>query len=133
MMPNAKFRYGRETALALSAVLAVGTLFAAGCQLSPAAEKRVRMRARNVARTLDMAARSEQSRPARLARTTAMIKERAETDVHNTQRNFRNIQFYIDRDLNRWPENQQRYQRWLGDVFEGKPENIEPVIVFMFL
>ena len=114
---------------------ALSLLFVAanmGCEPSPRAERQVRMRTDNMARTLGGLASSEASRPARLQTSLDFIPSALARDANKLQRSGDYAKFWWDRQLQRFQERQPVYRDEAGRILWGKPQRIEHDAIIMF-
>ncbi len=115
-----------------SALVAIAAVLTLGCQPSPVAERRLRMRTEGVRDTAGMWAASEQDRPSRLDRASAAVgtdwsrRERLSTQA------LENLEEWQARDWRRWRDRQRVYADELGRILWGHPERIEQRAIIMF-
>ena len=117
--------------------LVVGVTVLAGlpaltaCQ-HPAAQRRLAARERSVQLTVETMARRERAADQRLQRTAEFIREDLKHDGTQLDRDLRALGAYLEDDLRRWQKRQSERNHKLGEIFGGKPENIERTLI-MFL
>lgn len=108
-------------------------LAAAGCTLSTPAARALEAREQRLQRTFRAIGESEAMRPARLDRTLRAAGNALALSVVQTEENGRELDAAIRHEFQRFEDNQPKYQRAIGRILAGKPENIERfLIVFLF-
>lgn len=123
----------RPRLLAVAACLSLVALLAsAGCEPSPDAQRQVRMRTNNMARTASVYAGSEASRPGKLQRAGDYISMSVQRDVARVPRAGGYIEDWWNRDCKRVQERQPVYLDEAGRILWGKPETIEHNAIIMF-
>jgi hypothetical protein len=105
-----------------------------GCQ-HPAAEQELKYRRDNLDWTTRTLAERERVPVAsqRLHYTDQVIRESIQQDVLNTGRDARALKAYLDFDVQRFRDRQREYRDTINEGLWGKPEEIEPSAIFMFL
>ena len=76
--------------------------------------------------------RTEQEQPAQLANTLNVIEKDVKRDALLTEENCSQFGEYIERDWQRWHDQQAEYRRWIYDAVKGNPQNLEPVAIILF-
>lgn len=96
------------------------------------AEQRLERRRESIRRIVRLAETHEQSRPARLDCAFTWIGINLHRHGERFDASLERAGRWIDRDIERAPERQSRYQRKLEQILRGKPEKIEPDAIRMF-
>jgi hypothetical protein len=112
--------------------LCTSSLALTGCQHKQFADERADRRAGVMQHTLETIAESEAVRPARLERAGRWIEKEIADDVVNTEQNAGEFVEFFRRDFDRFKNRQTDYQRTIGEILYGKPENLEPNAIRLF-
>ncbi len=103
-----------------------------GCQSQRLAQSRLDRRAGNLRWTADRLADREQRNADWIHRDLQYIRDRLQLDAVRTERNFVELDRWIQRDVDRWIDRQPVYRREIERILRGKPERIEPTAVWLF-
>jgi len=134
-VPITTSHHARRFALrggALGAVVAAGLIVLSGCDPSPYAQRRLRMREERLNYTVQTWARSEEIRPGRLEHDIAFIPQDLELHAARLKRAG---QWFVDwqkRDAERFRQRGPIYLDKTGKVMWGKPERIEDNAITLF-
>ena len=119
----------RQPAWSYRALLALAGLVAlVGCH-NPAAQRRMAARQRSLQTTADVLTHRERIGVQRLQRAADFIREDVNRDKREFRRDLRALKAHLEVDLRRWQERQGSYREKLGEIFGGRPENIEPTVI----
>ena len=69
----------------------------------------------------------------RLERDAEFIRKDVQRDELKFHRDLRMLEAYLRFDLQRWQDRQPLYRERIGEILRGKPEQIEPSAIVMFL
>jgi hypothetical protein len=119
----------RWTLVLLSAGMAVASV---GCQHSPPADRRTRMRTEKMQATARVWAKSEQGRPAKVRRALEFIPQDLERQRAALKRSAAHVEDWQKRDFERWRQRQRVYLDEAGRILWGKPEQIERNAIILF-
>ncbi|MBU0639055.1 MAG: hypothetical protein KKB50_09340 [Planctomycetes bacterium] len=104
-----------------------------GCQQRQHAEDRVQARWEGIGRTWETYVAREADSPPHLHRADRYIRQRLSRDARAAERDFRQVEVYLERDLRRWRERQPIYRNKAAELLRGKPETIEHTAIHLFL
>lgn len=104
-----------------------------GCRHADLAEKTLQRRVAGMNNTLAVAAESERSRPAKLAHAFEFIDKDTRGSARRLEANVQALNERLEFENERWRENQSLYREKAAEIFGGKPENIEPAAIILFL
>lgn len=116
-----------------AAVVFVTILALAGCaQPDPRVAPDIRYRSKALAHTTERMQRSHEAREPNLRYTFSQIEKNVAQDAERTRTWPGKLKGYVDRDVQRWEENQEEYADQLIGVFDGQTDQIARNAVIMF-
>jgi hypothetical protein len=117
---------------AAAPVALVGLAGLLGCQ-DPLVRERLSDRQRTLRWTCDTLAYRETHAGERLHRTDEYVRDNWQRDVANTRRDASAVRAYIEFDVQRFEERQSLYRDEALEILYGKPQNLRPMVILMFL
>ncbi len=106
---------------------------ATGCQHGDMARRANRERVESLQRTVATWSESEAGRPSRARRTGARIPDNLELHAKRLDLMIQRVRAWQVRDWEQWQERQPAYRHEIERRIHGKPEQIEPVAILLFL
>lgn len=125
-------RRERAVTVVVTGLAVLGGATLAGCQTSPAAERRLVKRARSLEHTVAVWGRTEAERPERLARAVGFTDADLRGRVDRYRRAEEGAAEWLRRDADRWQQRQRLYWKETGRILGGHPAGIERSAVTLF-
>jgi hypothetical protein len=130
--PITRGRHKRAWRCALLLLWPLTLAATSGCERSPAADRRLRMRTDRMQYTVNTWAKSEQGRPAHLQRSLDFVPYVVQRDATRLKAAG---EWFIDwqgREIKRFQDRGPVYLDKTGRVLWGKPEGVEPSVIMFF-
>lgn len=106
---------------------------ASGCQHQAAAEKRLAYREENLRYLIEAIERNEKKRRVSFDEIVVTIGQNIEDTQHDLRENSAWFAEIYQDSVDAWRENQPAYRETAEDLMRGRPEDIEPYAIIMFL